>query len=228
MKLRLMELGCPEKKVSVHYIGVPVPDIPFKQRRRPPKGKPIRVLQVSNLVEKKGTIYLLEAFSRIVKSHKNVELRLVGDGPMRPVIERRIRSLGLSDDVTLAGAKAHYEIPGELAAAHIFVHPSVTPGDGDIEATPIAIKEAMVSGLPVISTYHAGIPELIEHGRSGFLAPERDAGALALHLDYLLKHPEVWARFGECGRSTIEKHHDLRRQVEELELLYDKVLHGPS
>jgi len=226
MKRRLIELGCPGHKVTVHYIGVPVEAIRYADRRSPPRGTLVRLLQVSNLVEKKGTLYLLEAFSIVCRRHSDVQLRLVGDGPMRPLIEERIRRLGLSESVTLAGPRPHYDIPDELAAAHIFVHPSVTGSDGDMEATPIAIKEAMASGLPVVSTYHGGIPELVENGRSGFLAPERDAESLATHLEHLLQHPEVWAHLGRRGRSIVEKRHSLVKQVNELEVLYSQVMSG--
>jgi len=226
MKRRLIELGCPDRKVTVHYLGVPLQSITYADRRSPPRGIPVRMLQVSNLVEKKGTLYLLEAFSNVRRRHNEVELRLVGDGPMRPVIEERIRSLGLSGSVILAGPKSHYDIPGELAAAHIFVHPSITGSDGDMEATPIAIKEAMASGLPVVSTYHAGIPELIEHGRSGLLAPERDVQTLASHLDYLMEHPDQWAAFGREARTRVEQHHDLVQQVRELEAIYEWMIEG--
>ena len=78
-------------------------------------------------------------------------------------------------------------------------------------------------GMPVISTLHGGIPELVEDGKSGFLVPERDANAIAQKLNYLIAHPEVWAEMGKAGRSRVEEKYDINKLNDELVEVYQKV-----
>jgi colanic acid/amylovoran biosynthesis glycosyltransferase len=98
-----------------------------------------------------------------------------------------------------------------MRSAHIFLGPSVTAASGDQEGIPTVIKEAMAVGLPVVSTIHSGIPELVEHGVTGYLAPERDAETLAKHLIALLRHPDQWGEMGRAGRRRVEMEFDTER-----------------
>ena len=100
----------------------------------------------------------------------------------------------------------------------------MTAKDGDEEGTPTVLLEAQAVGLPVISTAHSGIPEIVEDGRSGFLVPERDAAALAERIGQLLEHPETWAEMGRAGRTTVEARHDTDRLSERLERIYESVV----
>lgn len=111
----------------------------------------------------------------------------------------------------------------------LFLAPSVTSQDGDTEGIPVAIMEAMARGLPVLSTRHAGIPELVEDGKSGFLVPERDPDALAKKLAYLVQHQDLLPKMGRAGRNFIERHHDIEKLNDQMvqmfhQLLGDKVL----
>ena len=103
--------------------------------------------------------------------------------------------------------------------------PSVTIKNNDKEGgAPVAILEAQASGLPVISSYHADIPEVVVDGKSALLAPERDVETLAKHLEYLVKHPDVWGTMGRAGREHVEQEYDVMVQVGKLEEIYGKLV----
>jgi colanic acid/amylovoran biosynthesis glycosyltransferase len=124
----------------------------------------------------------------------------------------------------MGGSKRHEEVIQVLTQTHILIAPSVTAADGDEEGIPNTLKEAMAMGLPVISTVHAGIPELVEDGVSGFLVPERDVEALADRLERLVDHSETWAAMGRAGRRQIEAEFDIERLNDELLVLYQDML----
>ena len=121
--------------------------------------------------------------------------------------------------------KTHEEVKSLLEKAHVLIAPSLTSETGDQEGIPNAMKEAMASGLPVISTFHSGIPELVDHGVSGLLVPERDAASLADALAYLISHPEVCEEMGRAGRRQVEEKFDTNFLNKKLEELYLGLMH---
>ena len=113
-----------------------------------------------------------------------------------------------------------------MADAHIFLAPSVTAENGDQEGIPVVIMKAMALGLPIISTDHGGIPELVEDGVSGFLVKERDVDSLTTRLSYLIDNPEIWPAMGRVGRKCVQKHYDINKLNDQLVNLYDRLLQG--
>jgi colanic acid/amylovoran biosynthesis glycosyltransferase len=111
-----------------------------------------------------------------------------------------------------------------MQESHIFILPSVTATNGDKEGLPNVLKEALASGLPVISTYHAGIPELIQDGKSGFLVKERDAYTLSIRLNQLIENPSLWSTFSSKGRKRVEEAFNLQHQIQKLEQIYTELL----
>lgn len=222
MKEKLIEIGCPEDKIIVQHLGVDIKKFRFSLRM-PPEDGSITILIAGSFKEKKGILYAIKAFSKVKESHPNIKLRILGDGPMRDQIESLIKESGISDSVTLLGYQSHSVFINEAANAHIFMLPSITAQDGDTEGgAPIAIIEAQASGLPVISSYHADIPEVVVDGKSALLAPEKDVETLAEHLEYLVERPEVWEMMGRSGRKHVEEEYNLMTQVEKLEKIYEK------
>ena len=146
---------------------------------------------------------------------------MIGDGPLRPAIEAEIAALGL-EGVRLLGSLTYEQYLGELAAAHAILQPSLTAADGDTEGgTPTVLIEAQAAGKPIVSTLHADIPEIVVPGKSALLVPEGDAVRLGDALAEILSAPARWAEMGAAGRSHVESEHDIRRQVERLEALYE-------
>ena len=218
---RVIKLGCPPHKIVVHGSGLDCSKFPFSERY-PLDGK-IRIATTGRLVEKKGIEYAIRAVAQQAKDHR-IEYNIIGDGELKSELQRLIDELNVGDVVNLLGWKNEQEIIEILQRSHLFIAPSVTAKDGNQDAPTNVLKEAMAMGLPVISTYHGGIPELVVEGISGFLVPERDSNALAQKLGYLLNHPETWAEMGRAGRTYVEKHYDLHKLNDRLVNIYQQLL----
>ncbi|MDY7021423.1 MAG: glycosyltransferase, partial [Cyanobacteriota bacterium] len=176
---RVIELGCDPNRVVVHRSGLDCSRFSFIPRSFPADGK-IRIATTGRLVEKKGIEYSIRAVAKQALSHPGlIEYNIIGDGILKQSLEQLINDLNASEFIHLLGWKDEDEIIEILNQSHIFIAPSVTASDGNQDAPINVLKEAMAMGLPAISTYHGGIPELVEDGVSGFLVPERDAEALA-------------------------------------------------
>ena len=113
----------------------------------------------------------------------------------------------------------------ELYKHHIFLSPSIQALNGDTEGgVPVSIIEASASGMPILSTTHCDIPEVVINGKSGYLVPETDTNILAEKLEFLISHPHIWPKMGQVGREHIEKNYDVVTQVQKLEEIYDKAI----
>ena len=132
-----------------------------------------RFVCVGRLGEHKAQLVLVEAVHQLKEKGVHCEVVLAGDGPMRPAVEKAIRDRGLERQITITGWVSGERVKAEIAAARALILPSFS------ENMPVVIMEAMALGRPVISTYIAGIPELLEAGKSGWLVPSSDVDALA-------------------------------------------------
>lgn len=207
---RAIDLGCPPDKITV--IGSPIDTDRFRPPGRPRAAfgpRPLRLVAVGRLVAKKGFGDAIEAMARL--GPLDARLDILGDGPLRPDLERRIAELGLADRVALHGAVTSDRILAALHAADIALAPSVTAGNGDADAPVNTLKEAMATELPVIATRHGGIPELVIPGENGALVAERDPDGLAAAIRYLAAHPERWSRLGAAGRAKVVEEYSLAR-----------------
>ncbi len=220
---RLLKLGCDEKKVVVYYSGIDCRRFAFTPRYPSADGM-IRIATTGRLVEKKGIEYCIRAIAKLAKVNPNLEYNIIGEGPLREDFQQLIHNLDVDNIVKLLGEKHQQEIIEILNNSHIFIAPSVTAKDGNQDAPINVLKEAMAMGLPVISTYHGGIPELVENGISGFLVPERDTDALAEKLSYLIEHPEIWSQMSQAGRAYVEQHFDMHKLNDELVKIYQQLL----
>lgn len=167
-----------------------------------------RIVSIGRLAEQKGQILLIDAVADALATQPNLHLTLVGDGPMRGAIVARIRERGLSRHVTITGWVDEARVRAELAAAHALVMPSFAEG------LPMVIMEAMAAGRPVISTYIAGIPELVRPGETGWLVPAGDVRALTAALRALDETPrEQLATMGAAGRLRALERHNVNREA---------------
>lgn len=231
MKKTLMELGCPESKVRVQHLGIDLNKIPFIPRR-PDGGGKIKILVAGTFREKKGITYALEAFARIAPRHKNLELTLVGDaGRSRREVDYKqeitsiISTRNIAGRVNYLGFLPYPAFIKEAQHNHIFLSPSIHPSDGETEGgAPVALIEMSAYGMPIVSTFHCDIPEVVVDGVSGFLVAEKDADALADRLEHLVTHPETWESMGRAGRQHIAAEFNIEQQAAKLEQHYDSVL----
>jgi colanic acid/amylovoran biosynthesis glycosyltransferase len=222
-KRQLIRLGCDESKIVVHRMGIDCDRFTFIPRHIGADGR-VRCVTVSRLVEKKGIEYGIRAVSQLVKANKNIEYIIIGDGPLREELQQLIQQLEVGSAIRLLGWKHQQDVVEMLKESDIMLAPSVTSQDGDQEGIPVALMEAMAMGMPVVSTHHSGIPELIQDGVSGFLVPERDVEALAKQLSYLVEHPEVWSAMGYAGRKNIEDSYNIDKLNDQLVSLYQALL----
>ncbi|HSA55640.1 MAG TPA: glycosyltransferase, partial [Gemmatimonadaceae bacterium] len=182
---------------------------------------PVRLLSVAALRDYKGLPVLLEACRRLRRDGVAVQCDVVGEGPMRPQLERMIRELELESCARLLGAKPQDEVRRLLAEQPIFVLSSVVLRDGWMEGIPVALMEAMASGCAVISSRLSGIPELVESGVTGMLVEPGDAGALADAIRAVASDPGRARRLGAGGRARVDAAFRLDRTVTELLSLVD-------
>ena len=150
-------------------------------------------------MEKKGIEYSIRAFAQVAAKHPQARYDIVGDGPLHHDLAKLIAELGLADRIKLHGALAGESVRQLLSEADIFVLASVTAANGDCEGTPVSLLEAQACGVPVISTKHTGIPEIVLDGKTGFLVSERDVQGLAEKLELLISDPALRARIGRAG-----------------------------
>jgi colanic acid/amylovoran biosynthesis glycosyltransferase len=205
---RLLSLGASAEKIRVLRTGIDLKLFAFEPRTHAAR---LRLVSVGRLVEKKGIEDALHMVVKLKELGIEVAYDVIGDGPLRPVLEQQTRKLGIGDRTRFLGAQDQTQLPALLATAHVLLTPSVTAPSGDQEGIPNVLKEAMAIGLPVVSTWHAGIPELVEHGKTGFLAREHDPDGLAAAVRTLYEHPETWQRIVEDY--DIEKQNDVLVQI---------------
>jgi glycosyltransferase involved in cell wall biosynthesis len=220
----LDRLGFPAERTRLHYIGVDAAAFQTSAARDESRAPSRVILHVARLVEKKGTAYLLEAFARIAPKHPDAELVVVGAGPLRDSLARRAAELRVDARVRWLGALPHADVRQWLRQTAVFCLPSCTAASGDAEGLGLALLEAAASGVPVVATHHGGIPEAVEDGATGYLVPERDAGALADALDALLGSESLRVRMGGAARHFARSRFDLHPQTRALERLYEGVL----
>lgn len=212
---RLVELGCPAEKIVVQREGINCAQFRFQPRQLRPGQKP-RFLTASRLTEKKGIAYVLESLSQVARRVGPVEYRIVGDGPLRAELMARAQKMPPEVDVCFVGWKGPAEVATEMAEAHVLIQASVKASSGNEEGIPNVLKEAMACGMPVIGTYHAGIPELIQDRVSGYLVPERDVDALADCISSLIESAGSWHDMGVAGREKIEAEYDMDKLNDQL------------
>lgn len=217
MEETLVETGCNRDKIRHNPLGIDTDFFGYKERTK--EGKTTELLIVSRFVEKKGIEYAIDALAE-VRDGIDVSLTIVGDGPRREAIEKRIDDRGVGDIVNLVGIKPLSEVKKLLYDSNIFLMPCITASDGGTSPTPTILLQAQATGIPVVSTYHSGIPHIVDEGNSAILVPERDADALAEAVRSLAKQPERWPTMGRNGREFVEETHSLSALSERLVELY--------
>jgi len=217
----LVEDGIPADRIEVVHDGVPIgtidktPAADVHKELWLPHGAPI-IGNVAALVPHKGQKDLIAAAAKVVRAVPDARFVILGDGELRPVLDQQIRSLGLDRHVFLAGFR-----PDALAlqkSFDIFVMSSITEGLGS------SMLDAMACGTPVVGTRAGGIPEAIEHGRTGLLVAPHHPDELAAAIVRLLKDPALRARLGAAGRAHVESAFSVERMVEGTLAVYESRL----
>lgn len=176
---------------------------------------------VGRLCEQKGHLLLIEALALLRRNFPDISLTLVGDGPLRPMIQQRIGELGITENVRFAGTCSGEQVRRHIRAARVTVLPTLAEG------LPVVLMEAFALGRPVISTYVAGIPELVEPGKNGWLVPAGSVKKLADAMAEALGcNDEQLARMAAHGNAVVRERHDAgveAKKLADLSLEHDMV-----
>lgn len=202
-------------KIQVIHCGL---DASYLEQRHDPVSDSNRFVCVGRLCEQKGQLLLVEAFARLVKTcpPRTPELVLVGDGPMRIQIEHRIRDLAMERHVRITGWASGDAVQQELGAARVMVLPSFAEG------LPVVLMEALAMERPVISTFIAGIPELVIPGENGWLVPAGDVEALVMAMRQALETPvDRLQEMGHAGRARVLERHSIQTEAAKLTGLFE-------
>jgi colanic acid/amylovoran biosynthesis glycosyltransferase len=224
------QLGCPAQKLRVQRLGVELDRLPFRPRPRRAEVEPLRILMAAAFVEKKGLPYGVRAVGRLARD-RAVKLTLIGDARNTRIgraekerILEAISAEGLERDTRMLGFQDHATLMREMGEHDVFLQPSVHAADGDCEGgAPVSLIEAAASGIPIVSTRHCDIPEVVTHERSGWLAPERDVEGLVAGLEWWTRRPD-WEPTLVAARRRIEAEFDAATQGERLAAIYDELL----
>jgi colanic acid/amylovoran biosynthesis glycosyltransferase len=174
------------------------------------------------LEERKGCDYLIRAMAEVKAQVPDAHLVLIGTGSQKTELEQLSRDLNVG--AQFLGRVSDGEKREWLSRARMFVGASITAADGDAEALGMVFAEAQATGLPVVSCYHGGIPEVVLDGKTGLLAPERDSHALAVHILRLLQDEAFWQACSTRAALWMEERFDLVKQTQELEQIYSSLL----
>jgi colanic acid/amylovoran biosynthesis glycosyltransferase len=172
---------------------------------------------IGRFVDKKAPYYSILAVKRVAELYPDVKLYIGGDGPLMNVCLNLIRYYNLEKNIFLLGVVDHQVCEEILKKALAFVQHSVTALDGDMEGTPVAVLEASACGLPVISTRHAGIAEVIVDGETGFLVNEHDVDEMAAKMIYLIENPEIARKIGENGKRRVRDNFSMKNHLSVIE-----------
>ena len=228
MKEKLIEAGAKRNSVSVIPIPVCTDKIEFLPRF-PVKNRQVTILFCGRFVEKKGLLDALRAVKKLNDNGiKSIDFQIVGDGRMRPKIEKFISDHEMEAYVHLRGFLNYAEYLQIFRAADIFLAPSVTGPDGNTEGgAPTVILEAQAAGLPIVATSHADIPNIVARDpESALLSPEGDWVALSENLKQLIQNQDCWLKMGEAGRQFVQDNHDVSMVIPKVEDLYLSLQEG--
>ncbi|HVW99073.1 MAG TPA: glycosyltransferase family 4 protein, partial [Candidatus Babeliaceae bacterium] len=175
-----------------------------------------RFVTVGRFVEKKAPLLTIQAFSCLLDAGYDGKLSMVGSGPELDKCKQLVWNLGISSIVDFVGIADKAQIAELFSQSLAFIQHSVTARNGDSEGTPVVILEAMAAGLPIISTRHAGIPDVVKHGKTGLLVDEHDVKGMAEAMIQLFQHKDLAMKMGEAGRLLIKNSYTMDRHIDTL------------
>lgn len=218
IKGKMIEQGFPEEKIIKHYIGVDTeyftPDSNVERENI--------VLFVGRLVKNKGCEYLIRAMGQVQKKYPEIELVIIGDGPLRSQLEELAKQT--LKKYRFLGIQPRAVVRSWMNKSKIFSVPSITIETGASEGFGMVFAEAGAMGLPVVSFSTGGIPEAVLDGETGFLVPERDWEGLSAKIQCLFEDNKLWEKFSVKGQNRVRTQFDLKSQIKKLEEIYEQTL----
>jgi glycosyltransferase involved in cell wall biosynthesis len=212
MRNQLIKLGAHPDRIQVNPCGVD----PTRFCAANPAVAPPHFLAIGRFVGKKGPLLTIEAFAKAHEVEPTIRLTMIGTGPLLGVCKSRASELGINDVISFLGACSHDTVLAKLLEVRAVVQHSLRCSSGDQEGTPVALIEAQMAGLPVVSTLHAGIPGVVVHARTGFLVPEGDLDGMAEAMIRLAQNPQLAGEMGAAARAHALEHFTMERHINDL------------
>lgn len=222
MRTTLIAMGAPEARV--HYCPYGVDCNVFHPGD--PAAAPPTILAVGRFVDKKAPHLTILAFADVLERNPRARLRMIGDGPLFGSCADLVSALRIEHAVTLLGHQPRDVIAAEMRQARCFAQHSVQAWNGDCEGTPNTVLEAGASGLAVVSTRHAGIPDVVIEGETGYLVEERDVPGMARAMARVLDDGELAQRIGLAARHHIATAFPIERRVAQLWEIIEAAMSG--
>jgi colanic acid/amylovoran biosynthesis glycosyltransferase len=214
MEQMLLDLGCPREKLIYNVYG-PQPEfetvIPTYSKKQ--------FIGIGRFTDKKAPYYTIMAFQEVLIKHPDATLVMAGDGFLLNTCKNLVRHFAIEDSVKFVGVIDSETYRVYLRTSLAFVQHSITADNGDMEGTPLAVLEASAAGLPVISTFHAGIPDVIVHGETGLLCNEHDLEGMTSHMFSLLDDVTYAKQLGLAGKKRIIECFSLERHINSLQVV---------
>lgn len=212
MEETLLNMGCPRHKVLLNTYGPSpaffnvIPDYNSKQ-----------FISVGRFVDKKAPYATIKAFKSVIEQYPDAILLMIGDGPLLNTCKNLAKIWGIEKNIIFKGVQTPEEIRTLFCNSLAFVQHSIVAENGDSEGTPVGILEAQAAGLPVVSTKHAGIPDVVIHEKTGLLCEELDVNMMALNMLRLIKSPELCKVYGDYAKLNIKEYFSLEKHLGLLE-----------
>jgi len=224
MKQDLIRIGFHEEKIRILHLGVDT--IKFKERKK--NTDKFIFLVVARLDESKGVQDVIKAFCNVYKKYKQIELRIVGQGSYLPNLIRQVEELQLNDAVkfidNLATENPRGTVLEQMSTCDVFLLTSYTTASGSKEGTPVVLMEAQSCSKPCISTFHAGIPEVVIDKETGLLVNERDTGAIAKNMKKFIEDNNLRRTMGRSAQKHVEMNFNQDKQISKLAKIYDELI----
>jgi len=208
----LLKIGAPAEKITYLKYGI---DLNFFTPVQS-SANPLIFISVARFVEKKAPLITIAAFNKVLARFPAAQLIMIGEGPLLEGCKITVNELGISARVNFLGMQNAEEVAVNLRNARVFVQHSVTTKTGETESTPNSILEAAATGLPIVSTRHAGIKEAVLDETTGYLVDEHDIADMSEKMILLANDPKTGDKMGKAGRDYMEQHHDQRLQLDKL------------
>ena len=217
----LIKLGCLENKTVYNPYG---PKNEFFKVE--PEFGYQQFISVGRFVDKKAPYFTLLAFKEVVKEFPNAKLVMAGEGHLLNTCQNLVKYFEIDKNVSFVGIISSEEFQDYLKNSLGFIQHSITAANGDAEGTPVSILEAGAAGVPVVSTKHAGIPDVVLNDITGFLVEEHDVEGMSLKMMQLLKDPALARSLGQNAKQRINQNFTLSRHINILDELLEKAVYN--
>lgn len=215
----LEKMGCPKEKLRWNPSGAR-----DSFQKVEPDFKTSHFFAVGRFTDKKAPYYTILAFADVVKKHPQARLTMGGEGVLLNSCRNLAGYLGLEKTISFPGILTHEDVSRFMKNSIAFVQHSIQAIDGDSEGTPTAIIEASAASLPVISTKHAGIPEVVIDGETGLLVEEHDVAGMAEAMSTLLENKTLARKMGAAGKTRVKKYYSMGKHIERLTKIIEEVI----